>query len=379
MSSPSLQYRVPGGGAHPRLGELEDVLFDEVLRMRSAKEKVSRQWIQSTALQIARSEREDTDFCASDKWLALFMGRYGLSLRRTTNLTVLTDDELTSRAVRFMAYLSTKKLKLNPGTTLLMDETALYFEDPRRDTVDITGARHVVLRSTGFASMRITVALTVTADGKKLPPLLIWKGAKGKKSKIEKRGSMYVAYQERAWMNSQLLEQWVDLMYPTVFDSTPGRGLVWDSMRAHISKAVKAKCMKKNVDMLVIPGGLTPYLQAGDIGIFKSFKDSLSSVINEWKTSDRVTYTRGGNPRAPDVDEVVSWVSSTWRGVPDDVVLRSVNAAGFNDDYEEWHISKHDVYGSLFQTKWVNREEEEPEEESADDDVAHLLDELIVD
>ncbi|KAG1685012.1 hypothetical protein DVH05_009779 [Phytophthora capsici] len=60
--------------------------------------------------------------------------------------------------------------------TVLMDETAVYFEDPRLDTVDVVGARHVVLRSTGFASMRITVVLAVTASGKKLTPLLIWKG-----------------------------------------------------------------------------------------------------------------------------------------------------------------------------------------------------------
>ena len=54
-------------------------------------------------------------------------------------------------------------------------------------------------------------------------------------------------------------------------------------MRAHIAKDVKAKCISKKIDMMVIPGGLTPYLQAGDIGIFKSFKDCLLSVIDDWK------------------------------------------------------------------------------------------------
>ena len=45
-----------------------------------------------------------------------------------------------------------------------MDETAVYFEDARNQTVDNTGAWHVVIRSTGFASMRITVILAVTAS-----------------------------------------------------------------------------------------------------------------------------------------------------------------------------------------------------------------------
>ncbi|KAG6948835.1 hypothetical protein JG687_00015238 [Phytophthora cactorum] len=48
---------------------------------------------------------------------------------------------------------------------------------------------------------------------------------------------------------------------------------MWDSMREHISKAVKAKCSARNIAMCVVPGGLTSYLQAGDIGIYKSFKD----------------------------------------------------------------------------------------------------------
>nr|CCA17065.1 conserved hypothetical protein [Albugo laibachii Nc14] len=161
--------------------------------MRAKKEKVPRHWIQASARELAPAELDDEDFSASDKWLAHFMDRYGLSLRRATNLTVLSDDELTARVVQFLAYLSSKRIVLNRSTTLLMDETAVFFEDPRRDTVDITGTRHVVLHSKAFASMQITVVLTVSATGKNLPPLLICKGVK---QSIQKRGAFYVAPQE---------------------------------------------------------------------------------------------------------------------------------------------------------------------------------------
>lgn len=43
--SPALQLRLTDGGGHPRLGEVEDVLFDQIMFMRAKKEKVSRQWI----------------------------------------------------------------------------------------------------------------------------------------------------------------------------------------------------------------------------------------------------------------------------------------------------------------------------------------------
>lgn len=38
--------------------------------------------------------------------------------------------------------------------------------------------------------------------------------------------------------------------------------------------------------MCVIPGDLISYLQAGDIGIYSSFREKLSSFINTWKCFD---------------------------------------------------------------------------------------------
>ncbi|KAG3009143.1 hypothetical protein PC119_g14004 [Phytophthora cactorum] len=227
------------------------------------------------------------------------MRRYGLSLRRRTNLTTLSDDKLVDRAVSYMTFLQSAKPTMDLHRTILMDETAVYFEDARNQTVDIIGSRHVVVRSTGFSSMRITAVLAVTATGKKLPPLLIWKG-KALPS-FDKIGGVYVAHQPRAWVDSKLLKRWIDLAFPLV-DTGEGKHLVWDSMRAHISKEVKAKCAARNVSMCVIPGGLTPYLQAGDIGIYKTFKDLLYMEINAWKESDKVEYTRFSNPRMSSVD-----------------------------------------------------------------------------
>ena len=113
-SSPALQLRVTGGGRHPRLGEVEDVLFDQIVFLRLKKKKLSCQRIQASARELSKDDLDDDDFCASDKWLACFMTRYGLSLRRKTNLTVLSDDELTTRAVRFLKYHLSKEGKAQP-------------------------------------------------------------------------------------------------------------------------------------------------------------------------------------------------------------------------------------------------------------------------
>lgn len=58
---------------------------------------------------------------------------------------------------------------------ILMDETAIHLEDLRYVTLNERGKRHFVLESIGFASMRVTAVLAVSATGRKLQPLLIYK------------------------------------------------------------------------------------------------------------------------------------------------------------------------------------------------------------
>ncbi|DBA04233.1 TPA: hypothetical protein N0F65_009468 [Lagenidium giganteum] len=106
-------------------------------------------------------------------------------------------------------------------------------------------------------------------------------------------------------------------------------------MRAHISNQVKARCLTRGIEMM--PGGLTPYFQAGDIGVFKSFKDILCESISAWKTSGDVQHTRGGNPQPP----------NAWRRTPDLVIDNSIRAVGLSPT--AWHTWRHDVYGNMFQ------------------------------
>lgn len=127
--------------------------------------------------------------------------------------------------------------------------------------------------------MRVTAILAVTTSVRKLPLTIIWKSKAS--SAFQRIGKVYFTQQEKAWVNTGLLLKWLDVVFPTVFDAnSANKVIVWDSMRAHDSKAAKERCSEKKVQLIVIPGGMTPYLQAGDIGIYKSFKDHISPVID---------------------------------------------------------------------------------------------------
>ena len=327
---PTTRKRLVGAGRKPILGELEDVLYDEVIELRLANVKVTRRFLRDRALHLA-SERQDVTFDASNRWATSFMNRFQLSLRRTTNFTVLNETQIVSRAVSYMNFLRDIKSSADPAKTLLMDETAVYMEDARTQTIDIKGRKHVVMKTTGFASMRITVAAAVRVNGQKAVPLVIHKGVTGN---IRACSGIVATNQSRGWVDSTLLIKWIDHMFPAV-DTSDGRTLVWDSCRAHISAAVKEHCVKRGIKMVVIPGGMTPYLQAGDIGIYKAFKDSISVLIDTWKNSNEVEYTKGGNPKPPKQDRINEWVRDAWRSIPQETIKKSVNAAGFAFNYKD--------------------------------------------
>lgn len=369
------QKRLKGGGRKPILGELEDTLLDAIIERRINKEKVTREWIAVEALHLFGSTDDGAvrRFDASPQWVSLFMRRNDLSLRRRTNLTTLTDAQLVGRATSYMRYLVEHKAVFNLKNTVLMDETAVYFEDAREQTVEVRGARHVVVKSTGFASMRVTAVLAVTAEGVKLPPVVVWKHGKGSR-KLQKMHGCFVAFQPKAWVDSELLSNWIDAVFPPVLQAD-GKAIVWDSMRAHISKIVKNKCAGREISLCVIPGGLTPYLQAGDIGIYRQFKDLLCSSIDAWKRSDAVEYTRGGNPKPPSEETVCGWVVKAWKDTPQLVIDNSIAAAGFHSDPSQWFIWRHDVYGRLFQQQWEQADQGVVEED-VDAELANALDDI---
>lgn len=370
----SSMKRVSGGGRKTSLGDLEELILDEILELRLMKVKVTRTFISDRAIDLARSN--NIDLKATGRWVSGFMERNGLSLRRTTNFTTLSDEELIQRAVLYMNYLQNLLPYINPSKTLLMDETAVYFEDNRTQTVDIQGRRHVIMKATGFASMRITVAFSVWADGRKALPLVIHKGRDTNEIKLV--NGVFNISQSKAWVNQELIIKWIDIMFPR-FDVSPGKCIVWDSCRAHISTRVKEHCRQREIKLVVIPGGLTPYLQAGDIGIFREFKDRISSLINIWKHSSEIEYTRGGNPKPPVVSKINSWVKDSCDALSIDNVINSIKSAGFSTVRDDWHISKHDIYGAAFKEKFGVAQLENIGSElvdvSEDPDIFDLVDE----
>ena len=51
--------------------------------------------------------------------------------------------------------------------------------------------------------------------------------------------------------------------------------LVYDSFKGHLEKLIKEKFCESDIDLVIIPGGLTSVCQLLDVLINKLFKDNL--------------------------------------------------------------------------------------------------------
>ncbi|KAL1426096.1 hypothetical protein MTO96_018569 [Rhipicephalus appendiculatus] len=130
------------------------------------------------ALEIARnSGLTRAQFKGSPSWVRRFMKRKGLVLRRRTSVCQKLPAEFEHKLVeyqRFVIELRRQRcyMRCHMGNA---DETPAWFDMPSNTTVTEKGAKQVKLLTTGNEHSRFTVMLACTADGKKLPPYIIFK------------------------------------------------------------------------------------------------------------------------------------------------------------------------------------------------------------
>jgi hypothetical protein len=111
------------------------------------------------------------------------------------------------------------------------------------------------MKSTGFASMRVTVVGAVWANEKKAAPMVIHKSHNTTQEVKQKSGPILLASQPKGWLHSELIIKWICCVFP-LLNMVQGECIVCDSCRAHISKKVEEHCRSCSLELIVIPGGI---------------------------------------------------------------------------------------------------------------------------
>ena len=104
-----------------------------------------------------------------------------------------------------------KKLCFEIGQLGNVDEVPLTFDVPLIKTVDVKGAKAVMIKTSGNEKMWYTVVLACCADGTKLPPLLIFKRKTLPKDVIPH--GIYVHVHSKGWMDGEGMKLWLEKVW----------------------------------------------------------------------------------------------------------------------------------------------------------------------
>ncbi|XP_069816622.1 uncharacterized protein [Dendropsophus ebraccatus] len=370
VESGMAKKRKIGCGRQPMYTELESLVCEWVADRRAKTLVVTRAQIQEYALAVApQFDISPEQFKASQHWVDNFLERNDLSLRRATTLFRLEDAEVVKRAFAYKKFVDDIDFsKYSLCNMIAMDETAVFMGQAAQTTIDQRGASSVYVPSTAYESARVTCILAIRLDGTKVTPLLI---AKGKKEKIERFSGIYVLETEKAWATQAAIRKWLDVMLPLVMRGNKRGMLIWDAASTHRAKTMKSFLHERRIDQIMIPAGMTAYLQTLDIAINKPFKDHLRAEINDY-IENRMERNVRGNFVKPRLPEIVNWVKNSWDKITDTCIANALRA-GYLDktcSFQDSAIATHERYGPIIQQKIESQENpQEPQSVDIYDDV----------
>jgi hypothetical protein len=129
-------------------------------------------------------------------------------------------------------------------------------------TLNAAGERTVNGQTSSSSTLRVTVAVTITASGEFLKPLIIFKGKPG--ARIERRefrtfdASNLYTCQERAWLDERVTKMWIRLVLRPYVETAPAEiqpVLLLDSYRCHMMATIVQDIDDSGVKIISIPGG----------------------------------------------------------------------------------------------------------------------------
>ena len=323
------RQRLDGGGRKYIDEDLEEDILHWIYEKRSKMLHVSRKTIMWKAKSIFDAKNEDSatkdSFGASRGWCEKFMRRHGFSLQRKTTTAQKDLSYIIDRIAAYVMHVRRlqKQFSFDDTNIIAMDETAVWNDMVSNTTVQKTDSKEVNMKSTGHDKVHVSVCLTGKADGTRLKPFIVFKGAKRENKalyyKFNRKCS--VASSANGWRNEDLTLRWCNEILDQF--SFCERLLAWDSYEAHLTDDVKKSLTKSKIESVIIPGGCTEYIQALDVVWNKPFKGKIQEFYDYWLANGKHEYRDAGNMKPVPRRLIVEWVIKSWQAISNETVAKS--------------------------------------------------------
>ncbi|GES73260.1 pogo transposable element with KRAB domain [Rhizophagus clarus] len=301
-------------GARPKYPQLEVELMEWFRESRRQLKVVTRYMIQAKARSLSKKQvyqeiyPDIKNAKLSQKWVDGFMSRHNLVNRRKTTISQKLPENYVSLQSEFLSYVLFRRREHQYPLSLIanMDETPISFNLPNNTTVEQRGTRTISILSTGYERSNFTVVLACTADGTKLPPVIIFKLVNVPREEFP--DGVIIRANRDGWMN--------------------------ESEMICTGTTVKNRFREKHTDIAVIPGGLTSRLQPLDVSLNKSFKSKVRRLYNNWMKDAIKDYTPSGKIKRPTYSLVANWIKESWDSMDTNMIKRSFKCCGVSNSLD---------------------------------------------
>jgi len=201
-----------------------------------------------------------------------------------------------------------KRAALAKNAIYNMDETNIELDSNGNYTYEERGKSRVAGATCGHEKAKISVAVTISADGYVLPAFVILPRKTPLPDYIPPNNVIVHYKGGSKTFDSNIIANGVlqRIIVPQILvNEQKDPLLIIDSATSHKTAEVREKCEEYGIQLLLIPPRMTNLVQPCDVSIFKSFKCSFQKRWNEWYLGTDHTFTRNGNMRSPSYITVI--------------------------------------------------------------------------
>ncbi|PZC77478.1 hypothetical protein B5X24_HaOG203356 [Helicoverpa armigera] len=226
-------------------------------------------------------------------WFINFRKRHGLSIKKAQPVEYvrrkMTDPFVISDYFDLLKKtLHDLNLVENPNSIWNLDETSLCL-DPTKTKV--VGQKNKPCARTPYGSGKenITVLAGASASGRKLPPLIVFKGKfvwdqwMADLNDSDYDFELTYAASAKGWMETDIFHNYFEkVLIPSLGEERPAL-IIYDGHSTHVDARVVELAVRNNVTILKLPPHTSHLLQPLDISVFKSFKAIWDAKLVEWQ------------------------------------------------------------------------------------------------
>lgn len=269
------------------------------------------------------------DGIPGEDWFLNFKHRQQLSIKKPQSVEyvrkAMTDPFIVDEYFKLLENtLSELKLSDKPHLIWNLDETSLSL-DPSRTKV-VGAVNKPSSRTTyGTGKENITVLAGVSASGKKLPPLIVYKGKNlwdqwlaDNNEKLD--FELAYAATSKGWMEAEVFHNYIKtILIPNLGAERPVL-IIYDGHSTHVDIKVVELAIQNQITILKLPPHTSHLLQPLDLCVFKPFKALWDAKLVDWQR-------RNIGVKMPK-QVFAKTLAATWNETSTDVIKSGFKKAG---------------------------------------------------